>query len=257
MEDLEAKMHQASLERQTRYPLLSITDNLKEIREIAEKTQDYMVELNPELLRPQLWESIPRIAMEFIEHAFAYMGDRKTTEFGEICLPLGKIMTVGVEYATTEGSDKEGTFNPFIRIGKEMDYDYKDEPYDNSIDVNMASLLREEQCENLMGQFFDNRKEIKTISQSVTSILLNNYGIKFLDWTLVPLTFVAFFRKAKEYLISHKDDGECGVEINFGDAVTFGIEKEGWDDDISYRIYIIPGQKPKLNNAKDDSKTEL
>ena len=44
MTELEQKVKQSRVERERKYPMLDITDNRKEIREIAEAAQDYMVD---------------------------------------------------------------------------------------------------------------------------------------------------------------------------------------------------------------------
>ena len=80
MTELEQKVKQSRVERERKYPMLDITDNRKEIREIAEAAQDYMVQLNPDVVRLKIWESIPRITMEFILAAFTKLD--KAEEIG-------------------------------------------------------------------------------------------------------------------------------------------------------------------------------
>lgn len=255
-ETLEEKVKKARLEQEARYPLLDIRDSRKEIREICELASDYLLELNPEVKKPQFWELMARIPMEFLKEVFTYLNDRKTTEVGEIYLPLGNILEVGIQFTKTDG-DKEGTLNPVIRCKDEFNYKKKDEPYDDSLSVEMNQILESENhIEHLLPQFFDDREVIGKISESVKGTLSSKYGVTLIDWTLIPTVFVAFFRKAKDYLILHKDDGECGVEIKFGDLCNIGIERFGSDEEIDYELYVTPGQIFKKDFAKGDEMTE-
>lgn len=258
MTELDKKIEQASVEKALRYPMMRIKDNLKEIREIGERAQDYFVKLDPEVLRPNRWEPIPQITMDFLNSVFKYLGDRKTTEVAEIYLNVGNIMRVSIEYASTKGADKEGTLNPKITVGPDMDFNKRE--YEDSMTIEQAETLRVDGCEHLPIQFFDDRKVIKEICMELKPKLYTNYGIKITDssWGIIPLSVVAFFRCAKDWLIQHKDDGECGVQINLGNTVFIGVEKEGLEeDDVEYFIYITPGQNFKLDYAKGDDKTEV
>lgn len=255
MTELDQKIEKATVEKAMRYPLVGIKDNLAEIREIGQMAQDYFTELDPEVLRPSRWEIIPQITIDFLDSVFKYLGDKKRTDVAEIYLRLGDIMTPAIEYATTKGADKDGTLNPKITIGPDMAFDKTD--YDDSITMEQAQILEADGCNHLPIQFFEDREVIKEICLELKPKLYSRYGIKLMqNWALIPLAFVAFFRCAKKWLINHKDDGECGVEINIGDYVFMGIQKEGDDDDVEYIMYITPGQKFKLDYAKGDEKTE-
>lgn len=255
---LDDKIENAKIEKELRYPLMRVKDNLTEIRLIGEAAQDYIVKLNPEIKRPGRWEAIPQITMDFLEAVFKYLGERKRTDVSEVYLDLGNIMRASIEYAITEtnGDGKNGTLNPKIVVGSDMKLETSE--YDDDLTFDQAEILVADGCENLPIQFFDNRKVIKEISIGLLSKLMTNSGIKITDrsWTLVPCAFVAFFRCAKKWLIDHKDDGPCGIEINVGGTVFIGIAKEGSDDDLDYYLYITPGQVFKCDYAKGDDKTE-
>lgn len=263
---LDEKIQQANIERQRKYPLLDISDNRAEIREIAQKTQDYIVELNPEVRRPHIWESIPRIVIEFITKAFESLKDKSVIELGEVTLTLGDITTLGVNYTTTSDADKFGNITPFCICRSEWKYENASLPYQDAVPSDIAKILEEEDCVGLPIQFYENREQIKEISVAAFKTLHTNYGIKFSadvddtrTWWLIPLIVLAFMRKAKEFLIEHKDDGEIGVTINFADLISFGIRKEGGmdeDDPIDYILFIEPGQIFKKENAKSDGDTE-
>lgn len=256
-ENLDKKIEDAVAESALRYPLMKVKDNLKEIRIIGEAAQDYIVKMDPEILRPNRWETIPQITIDFTKAIFQYLGERKRTDVAEVYLNIGNIMRVAIEYAET-GGEKEGTLNPKISIGSDMDINTTE--YDDVLSFEQSEILKADGCEHLPVQFFDDRKVIKEIAMSVKSKLATNYGIKITDksWAMIPCAFVAFFRCAKTWLLEHKDDGPCGVKINLGNCVTLGIQKEGLDEsDVEYFTYITPGQTFKLSYAKSDDDTEL
>lgn len=256
MTELDKKIEDASIEKALRYPLMKIKDNLKEIRTIGEMAQDYIVKMDPEIMRPGRWEVIPQITIDFLMAVFKYIGDRKSTEVSEVYLNIGDIMRVAIEYAATDG-DKEGTLNPLITIGSDMDINTTE--YDDTITFDQAEILRVDECEHLPIQFFDDRKVIKEICMEMKPKLYTNYGIRITDksWAIIPTCVVAFFRCAKSWLLEHKDDGPCGIDINLGNTVFIGVQKEGDDDEPEYYTYITPGQNFKLDFAKGDAQTEL
>lgn len=257
MTTLDEKIEKASVEKALRYPMMRIKDNLKEIREIGEMAQDYIVKLDPEMLRPGRWEPIPQITIDFLTAVFRYLGDRKTTEVSEIYLNVGNIMKVAIEYATTKGADKEGTLNPKITAGSDMDFNVRE--YDDAMTIDQSEILKADGCEHLPVQFFEDRAIIKEICLELRPKLYQKYGIRISEtsWGIIPVSVVAFFRCAKTWLIDHKDDGPCGVEINLGNTCHIGVSKEGDENDIDYFIYITPGQNFKLDHAKNDADTEL
>ena len=97
MTELEQGIQQAQIERARRYPLLPIVDNRKEIRDISMATQDYLEELNPDLKRIKIWESIPRIVIEFITAAISSLDKSDAINNGESTIVIGDIMEIGVD----------------------------------------------------------------------------------------------------------------------------------------------------------------
>ena len=255
MSTLDEQIERVNTEKALRYPLMRFKDSLKEIREISEMAQDYIVELDPEVLRPNRWEVIPQIAHDFIEGVLQYLGERKSTDVAEVYLNIGRLMTASIEYATTTGANKDGTLNPKYVVGSDLLLETKE--YDDDISIEQADILKMDGCEHLPIQFFDDRKVIKEICLTLSPKLYTKYGIHMgNNWGLIPLCAVSFFRCAKDWLIKHKDDGPCGVEIKLGELLIFGIEKEGPDDDVEYYTFIGPGQSFKLDDAKGDEHTE-
>lgn len=255
MNTLDEQIEKATAEKALRYPLMGFKDSLKEIREISEAAQDYILTLNPEVMRPNRWEVIPQITIDFIGGVLNYLGERKSTDVAEVYLNVGNLMTVFIEYGTTSGANKEGTLNPKVTIG--TDLLMETEEYNDEVSIEQADILTIEESELLPIQFFDDRKVIKEICLEIKPKLYSNYGIKLgKEWGLIPLCAVAFFRCAKDWLIKHKDDGPCGVYIKLGNLLEFGIEKEGPDDDVEYHTYITPGQSFKQDNSKNDADTE-
>lgn len=262
MTELESKIKQSEIESNRKYPLLDITNNRKEIRAISINAQDYMVELNPDVKRLKIWEAIPRIVIEFILASFKQLKKGDAKESGKSSVIIGDLMELGIEYMSTSDAIKAGNITPFIHCRSEFKFENASIPYIDAVPIDIAKQMREERCEGLPIQFFDNRKVIKEISILAMHVLTNNYGIimgEEEDWWMIPLVVVAFFRKSKEFLIEHKDDGGIGVKINFADLIKFGITKEGGieeGDPVDYVLYINPNQIFKKDNAKSDGDTE-
>lgn len=262
MTELEQKIQQAGIERERRYPLLAIVDNREEIRKISQQTQDYMIELNPDLRRIKIWEAIPRIVIEFISASFTKLSKSDAAKKGQSSIIIGDIMELGVNGIATKDGDKDGNLTPFIRCRSEFKFENVSLPYMDEVPIDVAKIMRDEKCEGLPIQFFENREEIKEVSKIAMDSLDKNYGIimgEKNDWFMIPLTVVAFFRQVRAFLVEHKDDGEIGIDINFADLIKIGITKEGGmdeDDPIDYVLYITPNQIFKKDNAKDDGVTE-
>ena len=262
MTELEEKIQQANIERARKYPLLMIVDNRKEIREISMAAQDYMIELNPDLKKIKIWEVIPRITIEFITAALKKLNKKDAMANGESTIIIGDIMEIGIDGMLTTDGDKDGNITPLIKTRSEFKYENISLPYRDEISIDQLKILQAEHCEGLPAQFYDNREEIKDISKMAMKVLLSNFGIRMGsddDWFIIPLTVVAFFRKTRDWLVEHKDDGEAGVEINFANLINIGISKEGGfddDDPVDYVLYIQSEQIFKKDNAKDDGTTE-
>jgi hypothetical protein len=260
MTNLEEKIKQMGIEQERRYPLLDISNNRKEIREISEATQDYLIELNSDLKRIKIWEAIPRIVIEFIQASFTKLSKTDAKNNGESSLVLGDIMEIGIQYMSTVDGDKAGNLTPIIRCRSEFKYENVQLPFRDEVPVDIANIMIDENCSGLPIQFFDNREEIKDIA-TLAMKNLERFGIIFgdNDWWVVALVFVAFFRKTRDFLVAHKDDGEIGVEISFADLLKIAITKEGGieeGDPVDYVLSIIPDQIFKKDNAKGDDVTE-
>lgn len=260
MTELEQKIKQSEVERARRYPLLDISDNRREIRLIAEETQKYMIELNPDVKRIKIWEAIPRMVIEFIRASFTKLSRADAVKDGESSVVLGDLMELGIQYMATSDGDKFGNITPIVRCRSEFKWENISLPYRDEVPVDIANDMADEKCEGLPIQFFDTREEIKEIS-ILAKKELENYGIIFgdNDWWVLPLVFMAFFRKTRDWLAEHKDDGEIGVEINFADLLKIAITKEGGmeeDDPVDYILSITPNQIFKKENAKSDEITE-
>lgn len=252
---LDEAIKEANIERAQRFPLLDITENIKEIREIAQLAIPYVREMNSDLCEPEPWEFVAQSVMQVLTATFEYLNQRKSTEFREVYIPLGTLMTVAIEYGETKSGDKAGTFNPCIRVGKDMSYEFREESYNDSMSADMANDLKEIGMEYLHPMFYDTRKEMHEIFDKAAANLMAKYGVKVPDTESLSYILVAFFRKAKEYFIAHKDDDDgYGVEVNLGRLITMGIEKQA---DGDYFIYVSPGQEFKMEHAKGDNKTEL
>lgn len=260
MTELEEQIKQAGVERQRRYPLLDITNNREEIRAIAQAAQDYMVELNSDVKRIKVWEAIPRMVIEFIQGAFTKLSKDDALKQGESSIIIGDIMELGIEYMGTADGDKQGNLTPVVHCRSEFKWENNLLPYHDEISVDEARVLREENCEGLPAQFFENRKEIKEVCM-IARRKLEDCGIILpeSDWWILALTVVAFFRKTKEYLVEHKDDGEIGVEIDFANLLKIAVTKEGGleeGDPVDYILSITPNQIFKKDFAKGDDTTE-
>ena len=261
MTSLEEKIKQQKIEQERRYPLLDITDNRREIREIANATQDYLGELDHNLKRLKCWDVIPRVVIEFIHASFTKLSKDDAMKEGQSSIIIGDIMEIGIQYMSTTDGDKFGNLTPFIYCRSEFKYENVKLPYRDEVPVDIAKIMASEKCEGLPIQFFDNREEIKDISENAKATLEDDYGVIFADntWWLIPLTVMAFFRKTRDWLVEHKDDGEIGVEINFADLLKIAITKEGGmeeDDPVDYVLSITPHQIFKKDNAKADDITE-
>ena len=177
MTELEQKIQQAGIERERRYPLLAIVDNRDEIRKISQATQDYMIELDPDLKRIKIWEAIPRIVIEFINACFTKLNKKDAAETGSSSIVIGDIMELGINGLSTTDGDKDGNITPFIHCRSEFKYENISLPYRDEVPIDIANQMREEKCEGLPIQFFDNREEIKDVTKIAMDVLDNQYGI--------------------------------------------------------------------------------
>lgn len=253
VESLEGKIKQAERERIQKYPLLDITNNRKEIREISELACEYARELNPSMKPIKTWEIAPRITMEFINQTYSYLASKTSSDNGEVSVELGNILTMSIEFTYIANADKDGTFNPRITVGSDLVFDTDKQA---SSSCEETALDDSEETLYLLPEFYKNREEIQTIAQNTMLVLAKDYELTISNWSYVVLIFVAFMRKAKDYVVLHKDDTEFGIDIDLGDVIGIGIEKYGDDEEVGYCFYIKPKRSEKMG-SKDDNKSEL
>lgn len=239
--DLDEKTENAKVDNIRRYPLLEITSSRTELQDISKNTSDYMESIDPNVIVGK-WELIPRVAMEFLKKTFEKLASVKTTAAESVIIEIGNIITAGIEYQTCAG-EKEGTFNPIIKVGDALLYNAP-----VSIDQLQAGT-------HLISSISTNKKEIKDICEDVMSILRSKYGVTVDDWTLICFIFTSFMKQCRDYCVLHKEHGEYGLDIDLGSVINFGIEKIKGDTGSDYIIYISPGQVLKLI-TKDDGETE-
>lgn len=251
---LEEATKEANIDRAQRFPLLDINTNVEEIREIAQRAMPYVREMCSDLMEPSPWEFCTQIVMQMLRSTFGYLNQRKSTEFKEVYINLGTLMKVSICYGETKSGDKVGTFNPSIEVGHDLAYEFREEPYNDAMSNDMAGQLEEIGMTYLHPMFYDVREEMKKICETAAANIMARYGIKVTESESLSYVLVAFFRKAKEWLLEHKDDNDgYGAEFELGRLITMGIEKHA---DGSYFIYIAPSPEFKMDNAKGDDKTE-
>lgn len=250
---LDEAIEQANVERANRYPLLELSENVEELSKIAEMAADYVVQMNDELMKPEPWEFVVRVVIETMEETMKYLDQRKSTEFAEIYIDFGTLFRISICYAETQQNDLNGTFNPAIRIGHDMAYDKRNESYNDAMSAKMAGELEDMGLKYLHPMFYDNKEIFKEIFEKTANNIAAKYGAKIPESESLSYIVVAFFRKAKEYLISQKDT-PGGLEIKLARILTMGIEKEA---DGDYFISIIPGQEFKMEHAKSNAKSEI
>ena len=244
IEKLSDKLEKEELERRKRYPLLDIVNNRAEIRTISEEALDYFIEIYPELkeFKDSIpWELMTRVTIELLKEVFEFVSSKKNTDSGEISYDLGDFIKVGIEYGKTDNAEKEGTFNPIISVKSEM-------MYDNKTDIN--NKLPTEKAD------FGTLVSLTEICSKVANTLLTKFGSKITHNDMILDIFASFMRKAKQYLIKHRDDTEFGIDINLADVVDISIEKYIGDSGDEYCIQVSPGQIAKLQFAKNDDVTE-
>lgn len=250
---LDEAVKEAEKGRVMRYPLWDFKQNVAEIREIATAAQKYVHELNPEICEPPVWEFVPQTVQQVMVASFEYLNKRKSREHNQVYMDFGALMTIGINYAETAEADKEGTFNPWIKVGRELSYAFREEPYNDAMSTDMAKELKDMGMQYLHPMFYDVREQMKEIFETASGIIESKYGYEIPDSDTLSYVVVAFFRKVKEYLIEHKDNVEVDLEINLGRIMVFGIEKEA---DGNYNIYITPSPKIKMEHSKGDDITE-
>lgn len=250
---LDEAVREAEVGRAYRYPLWDFKQNVVELREIATATQKYVHELNPDIAEPPTWEFVMQTVRQLMITAFEYLNQRKSTEYNEVSMQLGTLMTIGISYGETFEADKEATFNPWIKVGKDISYLHRAEAYNDDMSREMAKEMEDMGMTYLHPMFYDVREQMKDILKTVASIMESKYYTRIPNSDTLSYVMVAFFRKAKEYLISHFENGEEDVEINIGRVMVFGIQKEADGDCF---IYVTPSPEIKMEHSKGDHITE-
>lgn len=242
IEELTEKTEEVERERNKKYPLLDIRDDLDVIREISENALSLLKKVYPKYEGLDIWEIIPNITMEFITSIYKLLCSKPLTEASETYLEIPDIGKFGIEYGVTANADKDGTLNPLIRLNDTM-------RYDNQIPENNHLV----ETPILIDGLSD---EIELVCKTVQNVLKSKRSILVEEWLDVYNVAIFFIRCARQFLIDHKDDEECGFEINLGNVIDIGIEKYDAESGVEYCIQFGPGQKLKQNHAKDDARTE-
>ena len=250
---LDEAIQEANIERAARYPLLELSENVEELQKIAEMAADYVPQMNDELMKPEPWEFVVRAVIEVMRETCKYLDARKSTEFAEIYINFGTLFKISICYGEMNQNDLNGTFNPVISVGHDMAYDKRGESYNDAISAKMQGELEDMGLKYLHPMFYDNKEIMKEIFEKAANAIASKVGMNIPETEALSYVVVAFFRKAKEYLISQKDT-PGGLEIKLARILTMSIEKEA---DGDYFIAIIPGQEFKMEHAKSNAKSEM
>lgn len=241
--ELSAEIEKEEVERRKRYPLLEIVNNREEIRNIAEDTLKYIGELYPSLKDLDYWEVVPRMAIEFMKQYFSIAESKKSADKC-VFVSMGEFMSIGIESGKTLGADKDGTLNPIIKTGPELAFDNENADA-NKLKKTEPVFTPEDQ------------ETLDFVSKHVQNTLKSKFGIIVEDYHDIAHIALSFFRLIREYLIQHKDQEEYGLDIDLGNVLDIGIQKYTDDNGgFKYCIQFAPGQSFKMDNSKDDDKTE-
>lgn len=241
-----------------RKPIFDVTNNREEIRTIAMNTIAYAKKLYPSMasISSKIWEIVPRSVVTVMEEYIKYLDQKKSGKKSISC-KIGEFMTLSIESAILDNSEKAGTLNPMIEVGPELTY-YNDDPKKNKLPSTPPVLEPEDQT------LFDR------ICLDARNRMGKEYGIQFEEYQAVGYVFLAFMRQVKQYLIEHKDDEDYGIDLFIGTVMDIGIERYLRDDnptydivanrnvkheDVNYHIQVSGAQSFKIA-AKDDDKTE-
>ena len=244
------------LERHGGDPLWQFGDHRTEAHEIAVMAAEMLDEDVTDLKFKPFADAIPCMTVVFLTELLNRLNRIKIETKAPVEFKFGKLMTLEIQYFEVKEAEKMGSLNPAIYVGPELDYDKADLPYDNTITADMARELAKIGGPHLPAQCYEDREFYQKICEAIKDELDKRYDIKYADWSVVVLATVYFFRAAKKFLIEHKDSGDIGVNLDLANIMTIGIVKEGPDDDVSYMIYLEPGQIFKKDNAKGDDITE-
>ena len=242
---LDDMITSANKERVERKPLLNFSENVNEIREICLEAAPYVKEMNEELMEPDPWELVVQGVIFVLKETFMFLNENKSKDFKEVFIDYGTLMKVAISYAETKTAGKAGTFNPCIYVGKDLDYNTTE--YNDLMTVDMKKTLEEEGIPYMHPMFFEQREQIKEICSRAARKITADFGVAMYNSESLSYFLVAFFRKAKEWLIKHED---ASPVFYIGRLIKMGIEKH---KDGSFFIYVSPAQQFKMEYAKGDS----
>lgn len=247
VENLQEQIEKEQAQKRQMYPLMDVAKSHKEIREISEKTLEYMVKLYPDIDGLTVWEFVPRVTIETLLEYYKLI-DSKKKQGQNVYISIGDFMTIGIEYGTLN-AQKVGTFNPVITTGPElMYYNNPDDADKNKLSMSIP-VLNDEDTRNM-----------EFVCKNVANTIKRNYSLAVSDWRIIYQIFIAFLRVSRDYLIEHKDseeEGYIGMDIYLGVVLDFGITLETDENGTTrYVIAYKPGQDFKFNHAKSDEGSE-
>lgn len=243
---LDELISSANEEKVEKKPLLNFSENIAEIREICQMAAPYVKQMNPLLMEPDEWELIARAVIEMLKETFIVLRDNRSPEFSEVFINYGSLMKIAVTHAVTKTGEKCGTFNPCIYVGEDLKYETSPEKYNDLMTSEMSKTLEEEGLEYLHPMFYEQRKQIAEICSRAARTIMDECSIEMYDSESLTYMFVAFFRKAKEWLIAHEEDEPV---FYIGRLIKMGLETH---KDGSHFIFVTPAQEFKMEYAKMD-----
>lgn len=243
------------LEKQA--PLWDIVDCRVEIEEISQKAAKMMEADYADLHNiSHYWIGIPRATVDLLQELFIHLGRIKEEKKAPVNFSFGRLMDISIEFLNTADADKNGTINPAITVGPELEFDAAKEKYSDLLTVEQSAELEKMHIKYLPQQFYQDREIWEKICVPLRKTLDEKYDIVMTDWSMIILCATYFFRAALQWLVEHKDDSDVGVSITIAELIEFGIRKDGPEDDIEYYTYITPARFFKRECAKSDTITE-
>lgn len=235
--ELEKKTEEVRLERQKRYHMVEIKNDIEEIREMAERTMTYAIELYPEMVGIPDWNVVVMTSVQFIRQIYTYLASIRDKDKAEVFVDLGEFIRFSIEYGITESADKDATFNPKAIAKSEMYYDNEDASK-NKLRTDVPEI---------------DFSSLESIAISAQNTLRSDFGYILGDWRYIIYITVSFLRIVRDYLIQHRNDKDYGCMINFAELITFSIERFGEEGEPEqYQITFGPGKAFKLPSKGDD-----
>lgn len=238
-------------------PLWDIVDCRVEIEEISQKAAK-MMEADFEDLHniSHYWIGIPRATVDLLQELFIHLGRIKEEKKAPVSFSFGNLMNVSIEFLNTADADKNGTINPVITVGSELEYENAGVKHSDLLTAEQSIELEKMHIKYLLPQFYEDREIWEKICVPLRKMLDEKYDIVMTDWSMILVCTVYFFRAALQWLVEHKDDSDVGVAITIAELIEFGIRKDGPEDDVDYYTYITPARFFKRECAKSDTITE-